>query len=182
MDVAKAKEGSSSHHPTKTVATIILSPNNRMLAMAANGIPAGLSIHGDCFLNSLRKYSTSCSEPNAMAEILGIKAEIPKKYKGSKSHFDLVRAAVQKRRRALYKKDQPNRNLLEGSTFIVTALSCTLCAPLLVEYKIGTLIYDVTGGIHFTRKDKNDEALAILRCGGVTVRGFNSTTCSFVPT
>jgi tRNA(Arg) A34 adenosine deaminase TadA len=161
-----------SEHPSKKVATVIISENNELQAYGTNRIPANIVKRAEHFIRGIRSSFIICSERMAIANFLGISIKPWWKHlrNASRALLDQIeKQEIQNFSDRIIEIGKHSADL-HNSTMITTTTPCNQCACAIAAHKPKLLITNGNSGHNFTRHSTFIEGGIIMRASGVTIR------------
>ena len=131
-----------SEHPTKKVAALIISNNNRLLSFSSNRIPNGINKKAKYYVEGIRKRFILCAERMALAKFYNL------------SVVRLRGADPEDRIRLLSDtvlKVGSHSQELRNSFVLTTVVPCRHCRPAIFASRPQGVLADIHTGKHFTR-------------------------------
>jgi hypothetical protein len=138
-----------SEHPTKKVATLIISGNGKLLTFGANRVPEGLPKSGNYLIEKIRQHYIVCSERIALARYLGFTVTPPRGL-SKRDRRQNMRPLIKTLTDRIIAEGCHNESLKDSFLLTTTSL-CELCAHAVAPYAPKGILTVEGNGKNFTR-------------------------------
>lgn len=165
-----------SEHPTKKVATLIISERNELQSYGINRIPPNIIKRAEHYVRGLRSSYIVCSERMALANIFNMEIKVWWKtwWHTKKTLGNIERAEIKRFSDRIIEAGQQS-DKLRNSTMLITTTPCDECAPAIVAHFPHAIIVDPNGGHNFTRKSSFAAAENLIRERGIRIVKLSPT-------